>query len=90
MKARGALWRGTERQKEKGRRKKSFFLMVFLGFEVGCSLESEFEFAAEFIAVGKIELVFLAFPAASRRKREDFFWRWSSGTDQRSLMDCCS
>ena len=28
--------------------------------------------------------------AASRRKREDFFWRWSSGTDQRSLMDCCS
>jgi hypothetical protein len=59
MKARGALWRGTERQKEKGRRKKSFFLMVFLGFEVGCSLESEFEFAAEFIAVGKIELVFL-------------------------------
>jgi hypothetical protein len=51
------LWRGTERPKEKGRRKKSFFLMGFLGFEVCCSLESEFEFAAEFIAVGKIELV---------------------------------
>ena len=33
--------------------------MVFLEFEVGCSLESEFEFAAEFFAVGKIELVFL-------------------------------
>lgn len=34
-------------------------MIVFLGFEVGCSLESEFEFAAEFFAIGKIELVFL-------------------------------
>jgi hypothetical protein len=28
---------------------------VFLRFEVGRCLESEFEFAAEFFAVGKIE-----------------------------------
>jgi hypothetical protein len=38
---------------------RSVFGFVFLGFEVGCRLESEFEFAAEFFAVGKIDLVFL-------------------------------
>lgn len=40
---------------------RSVFGFVFLGFVVGSSLESEFEFAAEFFAVGKIELVFFGY-----------------------------